>query len=131
VGLTCFTCRYTRIRAECVRSMLGFGYKKPVSFSASPEWHFPNYRILKLSLRMHLISIVSSLLLFVCSVIACGLHPLHKRTVDRDPQFAPIPPSAASIPIGPGGYGVQHFGKGAYMVTDSNYQGLQTPSCQK
>lgn len=73
---------------------------------------------------MHLHSLLLCLFLFVTSIVACGLHEIHERTIDLDPQFAPIPPSAAGIPIGPGGYGIQHFGKGAYMVTDGNYQGL-------
>ena len=62
--------------------------------------------------------------LYVASqALACG-PGLHVRIPEDDRQYAPIPTSAAGIPIGPGGYGVQDFGKGAYMVTEGSYQGL-------
>lgn len=61
--------------------------------------------------------LLSSLCLFTfaTAVIGCG--------VDRAPQFAPVPDQAKGLPIGPEGYGIESYGKGAYMVTEGNYQG--------
>ena len=70
---------------------------------------------------MHLNSIATVLVL-AARTLACGL--LHGRSPgDTAPQFAPLPPTAVGLPLGPGGYAVQAFGKGAYMVTDGSYQG--------
>ena len=61
-------------------------------------------------------------LCFVCQILACG-PGLHIRTLGDDKAYAPIPEGAKGIPL-VNGYGVQAFGKGAYMVTDGSYQGL-------
>ena len=71
---------------------------------------------------MYLFSTILALY-FASQILACG-PGLHIRIPEDDRQYAPIPPSAAGIPIGLGGYGVQDFGKGAYMVTEGSYQGL-------
>ncbi|KAL2062872.1 hypothetical protein VTL71DRAFT_5944 [Oculimacula yallundae] len=65
---------------------------------------------------MHLFSLLLSISFLVIGSVACG--------IDRAPQFAPIPDSAKGIAIGPGGYGIESYGKGAYMVTEGNYQAL-------
>lgn len=62
-------------------------------------------------------------LYFAFQTLACG-PGLHIRIPEDDRQYAPIPASAAGIPIAEAGYGVQAFGKGAYMVTEGSYQGL-------
>lgn len=70
---------------------------------------------------MRLLSLLSALL-FATGALACG--GLHVRAVDDAvPTFVPIPPSSASLPLGPGGYAVESYGKGAYMVTEGSYQG--------
>ncbi len=61
---------------------------------------------------------ILSAFIYAIVTTACG--------VDKVPQFAPIPGTAAGLPIGPGGYGIESYGKGAYMVTEGNYQGLST-----
>jgi hypothetical protein len=72
---------------------------------------------------MHFFS--SFLGLYIASqALACG-PGLHVRTFDDDRQYAPIPAGSKGIPINATtGYGVQAFGKGAYMVTEGSYQGL-------
>ncbi|CZR56392.1 uncharacterized protein PAC_06280 [Phialocephala subalpina] len=51
---------------------------------------------------MHLNSIATVLVL-AARTLACGL--LHGRSpVDTAPQFAPLPPTAVGLPLGPGGY---------------------------
>jgi hypothetical protein len=72
--------------------------------------------------NMHFFSTILALY-FASQTLACG-PGLHIRTLEDDIQYAPIPASAEGIPIGIGGYGVQAFGKGAYMVTEGSYQGL-------
>lgn len=67
-------------------------------------------------------------LLFISALIAsvapCGLHSIHSRDyIDPDPQYAPVPAEALGAPIGPGGYGIEAYGNGAYMVTEGMYQG--------
>ncbi|XMA09953.1 hypothetical protein WAI453_002744 [Rhynchosporium graminicola] len=64
---------------------------------------------------MYLGSLGLSIASLVTASLGCG--------IDRSPQFAPVPDSAKGIPIGPGGYGIESYGKGAYMVTEGNYQG--------
>jgi hypothetical protein len=60
-------------------------------------------------------------LYFACQSLACG-PGLHIRTLDDDKAYAPIPAGSKGISL-VNGYGVQAFGKGAYMVTDGSYQG--------
>jgi hypothetical protein len=55
------------------------------------------------------------------AALGCGSQ---RRATDDAPTFAPIPNGDESIPIGPGGWGIQPFGKGAYMVTEGSYQGI-------
>jgi hypothetical protein len=71
---------------------------------------------------MHFFSTLLALYL-ASQTLACGPE-IHVRTLEDNVQYAPIPASAAGIPLGPGGYGVQAFGKGAYMVTEGSYQGM-------
>lgn len=59
-------------------------------------------------------------LYFACQSLACG-PGLHIRTLDDDKAYAPIPAGSKGISL-VNGYGVQAFGKGAYMVTDGSYQ---------
>ena len=62
-------------------------------------------------------------LYFASQTMACG-PGIYIGTLEDDVQYAPIPASAVGIPLGPGGYGVQAFEKGAYMVTEGSYQGM-------
>ena len=78
------------------------------------RFHFANWELLLTRIMLFSIYIWTLISIVNCSV-ACG--------IDRAPQFAPIPSSAKSIDIGPGGYGIESYGKGAYMVTEGNYQG--------
>jgi hypothetical protein len=65
-----------------------------------------------------------SALLGLClsfQTLACG-PGLHIRIPEDDKAYAPIPAGSKGIPL-VNNYGVQAFGKGAYMVTDGSYQG--------
>ncbi|KAG4429912.1 hypothetical protein IFR05_014601 [Cadophora sp. M221] len=65
---------------------------------------------------MRFLSYILSAIIFATASLGCG--------IDRAPQFAPIPDSAKGLPIGIGGYGIESYGKGAYMVTEGNYQAI-------
>ena len=69
---------------------------------------------------MHLFKLLS-VLAFSSLAITCGLS--HRALDNLAPQFAPIPASAAGLPLGSKGYAVESFGQGAYMVTEGSYQG--------
>lgn len=68
------------------------------------------------------LSPIFSALLLLPYVLTCGSH--YERSVDRAPQFASLPATAIGLQTGPGGYAVQSFGNGAYMVTEGAYQGI-------
>ena len=70
---------------------------------------------------MYFFSKFLTLTFVATQVLACGTG-LHARSSGDTPQYAPLPAGAAGIPL-VHGYGVQDFGKGAYMVTDGSYQG--------
>jgi hypothetical protein len=72
-------------------------------------------------------SISVAALLLLPHVLSCGDH--HVRSVDRSPQFAPLPATTTGLPLGTGGFAVQDFGKGAYMVTEGVYQGFSHIRC--
>jgi glyoxylase-like metal-dependent hydrolase (beta-lactamase superfamily II) len=59
---------------------------------------------------------------FTTIIAACGLLLNNALAADPVPTFAPIPPSSNGPAPGPGGWRVEHFGGGAYMVTDNQYQ---------
>ena len=55
------------------------------------------------------------LLLLVRNSLTCGHLP--REVIDGVPRYAQIPSSALGIALNSDGYGVEAFGKGAYMVT--------------
>jgi len=75
----------------------------------------------KLSIVAMKLPFFTSVLMMAAVALGCGSQ---RRATDDAPTFAPIPNGDESIPIGPGGWGIQPFGKGAYMVTEGFYQGI-------
>lgn len=64
-------------------------------------------------------SLVCSLLLLVCTALCdCQCDSVETQV------FAPLPTTATGLTLGPGGYAVESFGQGAYMVTEGGYQSL-------
>jgi glyoxylase-like metal-dependent hydrolase (beta-lactamase superfamily II) len=72
----------------------------------------------------NILSFVSSILLFSSLSTQCTIDDEIKTV------FLPLPQTSASLHIGPDGYGVESFGKGAYMVTDGSYQCLFVASTE-
>ncbi|KAL9631926.1 MAG: hypothetical protein Q9164_005628 [Protoblastenia rupestris] len=70
---------------------------------------------------MHLSRFVAAFGLFSAS----SAHIIARQAPsDTITQYLPIPPTSVGPKIGPEGYRVDPFGKGAYMVTDGGYQAL-------
>jgi hypothetical protein len=81
-------------------------------------------RISKLQLKEgnspnHASHLTFSRSLLISDVLSYDSHHLRAAN-DTVPIFAPIPPSSASLPLGPGGYAVESYRKGAYMVTEGS-----------